>query len=310
MTGFLERAASYLGLSPATLNRLVATLAIVLALWLLRWASGWVIHHRVQDPKLRYRWRKATGYAIGALGIILIGRVWLEGMQAVVTYLGLLSAGIAVALRDPLVNLFGWIYISWRRPFSVGDRITVEGLTGDVVDVGAFSFALLEVGGWVEADQSTGRIAHVPNGKVFSSPVINYTQSFDYIWHEIPITVTFESDWRKAKETLLAIAHRHADHVSQEAASWIRQASRRFLITYTALTPTVYTKIVESGVRLTLRYLTSPRKRRDTEQAIVEDILEEFAKLPDVDFAYPTWRIFNQQAEGKPALRPRGEAKG
>jgi len=282
----------------------VITLAIVLSLWLIRWASGWAISRRIQDPKLRYRWRKAMGYAIGILGIFLVGRVWLEGMQAVVTYLGLLSAGIAVALRDPIVNLFGWVYISWRRPFSVGDRITVDGLTGDVVDIGAFSFALLEVGGWVGADQSTGRIAHLPNGKVFSSPVINYTQGFDYIWHEIPITVTFESNWRKAKEVLLSIAHRHADRVSEEAASWIRRASRRFLITYTALTPIVYTKIVENGVQLTIRYLTSPRKRRDTEQAIAEDILESFAKLPDVDFAYPTWRVFDQKAEGKPALRP------
>lgn len=304
MTGFLDRVASYLHLDPSTLSRLVATLGVVLALWFLRWLSGWAIARRTKDPKTRYRWRKAVSYTLVILGIILIGRVWFQGMQAVATYLGLLSAGVAVALRDPIVNLFGWLYITWRRPFSVGDRITLGNITGDVIDIGAFSFALLEVGGWVGADQSTGRIVHVPNGKVFVEPIANYTQGFDYIWNEIPITVTFESNWRRAKEVLLEIAHRHADHVSGEAARLIQRASRRFLIPYTALAPAVYTKIVENGVQLTIRYLTSSRKRRDTEQAISEEILEEFARLPDVDFAYPTWRIFDQKAEGKPALRP------
>lgn len=307
MRGLLDDIASYLHISPVTLSRLLITLAILISLWLVRWGANWTIARRVKDPKARYRWRKGTSYAIVVLGVFLVGRVWLEGMQAVVTYLGLLSAGIAVALRDPIVNLFGWLYITSRKPFSLGDRVSIDSLTGDVIDIGAMSFAMLEVGGWVAADQSTGRIAHIPNGKVFSAPVINYTQGFDYIWHEIPITVTFESNWRKAKEVLLAIAHKHADRVSEEAARWIQRASRRFLITYTTLTPTVYTGLVENGVQLTLRYLTSPRKRRDTEQAIVEEILEEFAELPDVDFAYPTWRVFDQKAEGKPALRPGGE---
>lgn len=304
--GWIDSVSSYLGLSPTTLSRLLATLGIILALWLLRWASGWMISRRIEDPKLAYRWRKATSLAILILGVLLVGRVWLEGMQAVATYLGLLSAGVAVALRDPLVNLFGWVYIGWRKPFSLGDRVTVEGVTGDVIDIGAFSFALLEVGAWVTADQSTGRIVHIPNGKVFTAPVINYTQGFDYIWHEIPITITFESDWRKAKEKLLEIVHRHAAKFSDEAAHWIRHASKRFLITYASLTPTVYTKIVENGVQLTIRYLTPSRKRRDTEHAICEDILKEFAKFPDVDFAYPTWRVFDQKSEGKPALRSGG----
>ncbi|MGC9529324.1 MAG: hypothetical protein ACP5G2_01710 [Candidatus Bipolaricaulaceae bacterium] len=176
-------------------------------------------------------------------------------------------------------------------------------LTGDVIDLGVFSFAVLEMGGWVDADQSTGRIVHVPCGKVFTEHVCNFTQGFDYIWNEVAVVITFESNWKKAKEILLDIARRRAEHVSADAAHWIRETSRRFLIRYGALTPTVYTRIADNGVRLNVRYLCAPRKRRDTEQEICEEVLVAFAREPDIDFAYPTWRVFDQTREGKPDLR-------
>ena len=81
-----------------------------------------------------------------------------------------------------------------RRPFEVGDRIQVGEHIGDVVDIGAFTFTLLEVGHWVQADQSSGRVIHVPNGVVFDSPVTSYTKGFRYLWDELPVLVTFESN--------------------------------------------------------------------------------------------------------------------
>src|SRR5207247_865051 len=93
-------------------------------------------------------------------------------------------------------------FILWRRPFEVGDRVQIGPHAGDVIDLGLFQFTLNEIGAWVNADQSTGRIIHVPNGKVFTDPVANYNKGFRYIWNEVPVVVTFESDWRKAKQIL------------------------------------------------------------------------------------------------------------
>jgi small-conductance mechanosensitive channel len=200
-------------------------------------------------------------------------------------------------MREPLTNLAGWAFILWRRPFAIGDRIEVGAYAGDVVDIRLFQFTLLEIGNWVEADQSTGRAIHVPNGVVFGTPLVNYQRGLGYIWNELVVHVTFESDWQTAKAMLQEIADRHAAHLSEDARARVRQAARRYLILYAHLEPTVYTRVERDGVRLTVRYLCEPRRRRGSEAAIWEDVLAAFAASPAVEFAYPTQRFYDRQAE-------------
>ena len=146
------------------------------------------------------------------------------------TYLGLVSAGIAIALKDPLVNLTAWIFIIIRQPLKIGDRIQMGEITGDVIDIRLFQFSVMEIGNWVDADQSTGRIIHVPNGSIFTKPQANFTAGFEYIWNEIPVLVTFESDWKKAKKILSEIVEKHAVNLSREAEKQIKEAAKRFLM--------------------------------------------------------------------------------
>jgi small-conductance mechanosensitive channel len=110
--------------------------------------------------------------------------------------------------------------------------------------------------------------------------------------------LTFESDWEKGKVILDKIAQKHAEHLSEYAEKRIIEASKKFMIYYKHLTPKVYTTVRDSGVLLTIRYLSDPRKRRGTENAIWEDILREFAQYPEIEFAYPTRRFFNNAIEG------------
>ena len=293
-----------LGLSPTLQMHLLVSVVVIAGLWLLQRIVLALVYRRITDPRTRYRWRKTTTYVFIVAGILVVGREWLEGFKALATFLGLVSAGIAIALKDPLVNLAGWAYIVGRRPFDVGDRIEIAGHKGDVIDQRLFQFTLNEIGVWVDADQSTGRIIHIPNGRIFTDPVANYDKGFKYIWNEVPVIVTFESNWKKAKEVLTAIAFKHAEHLTAEAERDLLTASRQYFINYKKLTPIVYTSAVDSGVRLTIRYLIEPRRRRGTVSAIWEEILTEFAKSSDIDLAYPTTRPFHHSVEGKPALRP------
>lgn len=279
--------------------RALETLALVLVLLLLRWVAGLLIRRNVADERTRYTWRKSTTYVLGVVATFLIARVWFEGVRSLATFLGLFAAGLAVALKDPVLNLAGWLFILSRRPFVVGDRIQLGRHSGDVVDQRIFEFTVLEIGNWVHADQSTGRIIHVPNGKVFTEPLANYTRGFPYIWNELEVTVTFESDWRAAKELLLEIVKTATEDLD-DAQREIRAASRLFLIHYGTLTPTVYTSVVRNGVRLTLRYLCRARARRGTAQALWESILDAFAARADIAFAYPTQRFYDRAREGKP----------
>ena len=172
----------------------------------------------------------------------------------------------------------------------------MTGLKGDVVDVRLFRFTLMEVQGWVEAEQSTGRLVHVPNGIVFTQPVANYTEGFAYIWEETPVLVTFESDWKLAEELILDALEEAAPDVERTAGPRIRETARRYSIRIGALTPTVYITVEESGVLLTARFLVETRTRRGREDRVWRAILQRFAEAPSVELAYPTVRTYLHDA--------------
>jgi small-conductance mechanosensitive channel len=293
-----------MGISRATENKILSTVAVIAGLWVVRGLVLALVWRRTHDARLRYRWQKATTYVTSPIGILLVGHIWFtEGFGSLVTYLGFVSAGIAIALKDIFLNLAGWIFILWRRPFVVGDRIQIGEHAGDVIDVRVFQFTLNEIGNWVQADQSTGRIIHIPNGKALTDVIANYSEGFQYIWNEMPVLVTFESDWEKAKTLLLEIVTRDSADIVKAAEQSVKESTRKFMILYTNLTPTVYTSVASDGVLLTVRYLCEPRKRRVTEQVIWEDILREFTGHKDIDFAYRTTRGFQNPIEGKGSAR-------
>lgn len=288
-----------IGLSPEVQTKIFASLMITLVLWILYSLIIKIVWRRTENVRTLYSWRKNSGYIVIVLGVFLVGRLWFSGFQSIATYLGLLSAGIAIALKDVVSNFAGWIFIISRRPFSVGDRIQIGNHAGDVIDTRFFQFTLMEIGNWVNADQSTGRIIHIPNGMVLSEVLANYSKGFQYIWNEMPVLITFESNWQKAKKILQKIADKDAEQLSKAAEKRVKEASKKFMILYSRLTPIVYTSLQNSGILLSIRYLCEPQRRRDSEQAIWEDVLKEFSEHMDIDFAYPTQRFYNNQLERK-----------
>ena len=289
-----------LGFGPTITGDLLLTVLLFVVLWAVRRVVLSLVRRRAPDDVRRlYQWRKGTTYAATVVAVLVLFRIWVGATGSLGTFLGLLTAGVAIALKDPLTDLAGWAFIIWRRPFATGDRVTIRGVTGDVIDQRVFQFTLLEVGTATGAGQSTGRIIHVPNGWVFSDSVMNHTGVFAYVWHEVAVVVTFESDWRAAKTILLEVAHECADHLSEDAERTLRRAAREYFIFYSKLTPTVYTSVVGEGVELTLRYLVAPRRVRGSEQDVWEAILDRFGARDDVDLAYPTTRFYSNDREGK-----------
>jgi len=293
-----------LGFSYNIQYKIIYSLTLLIVLWLIKRIISKVIIKRFESNNQKYQWNKYLRYTTGFTAILLLLSIWVGGIGSLGTYLGLLSAGIAIALKDLLVNLTGWLFIIIRKPFKVGDRIQIENMIGDVIDIRIFQFSVIEIGNWVDAEQSTGRIIHVPNGILFTQRQANYTLGFEYIWNEIPVLVTFESDWQKAKKILTEIVEKNAIHLSKQAEKQIKETSSSFLIYYEKLTPIVYTTVKDSGVLLTMRYLCHTKMRRGSEQAIWENILIEFAKHDNIDFAYPTQRFYHNNIEGKPGTIP------
>ncbi len=286
-----------IGISPENQTKILYSILIFLVLGIIRFAILKIVWRFTEEPKSRYNWKRSVSFTVGIITIILIGSVWIEAIGKFGAFLGLLTAGLAIALKDPLTNIAGWIFILTRQPFKLGDRVQIGEQAGDVIDIRLFQFTLLEIGNWVDADQSTGRIIHIPNGIVFTQSQANYSTGFNYIWNELQVLVTFESNWSLAKEILQRIVSHHAESLSSDAERRIIEASKKYMIFYQYLTPIVYTSVQESGVLLTMRYICEPRKRRGTEHAIWEDVLKEFALNKDIEFAYPTQRFFTRPAE-------------
>jgi small-conductance mechanosensitive channel len=292
LTDSLTRVFADLGLVEM---RLAETAVIIALLVLTRLVSVRLVARNVHDPLVRYHWTKIVSYTVAVTGLFLIGRIWFVGFRSVATFLGLVAAGLVITLKEPVLNMAGWVFLMWRRPFVVGDRVQIGEHAGDVIDRRLFQFSILEIGNWIDSDQSTGRIIHVPNGRLFTEPLANYTRSFAYIWNEVGVTVTFESNWREAKRLLLEIAE--AQRLSPDEEAAVLRQKEEYLIFYSTVGPTVYTRGGPNGVVLTLRYMCGARQRRITEQTIWEAVLDAFAARPDIDFAYATQRFFDRSVE-------------
>ncbi|MCK5801956.1 MAG: mechanosensitive ion channel [Lentisphaeria bacterium] len=280
-------------------EKALSSIVLLLVLAVLHYIGMRLVRAHTEEPRSRYLWRKVISYVVALTGFTILGLVWIDALSTFATFLGLVSAGIAVSLKDVFADLAGFLFILWRRPFEVGDRVEIGGHAGDVIDVRLFAFSLMEIGNWVEADQSTGRVLHIPNGWVLNHALANFGKGFHYIWDEIRVMVTFESNWERTRDLLQEIAERHSAHLSDQAAQRVREASKKYMIFYKKLTPIVYVSVAESGVVLTMRFLCEPRQRRGMEHAIWQDVLLAFRECDDIDFAYPTQRFFANDREGK-----------
>lgn len=273
------------------IGQLIATFVVIIMSWVIRRIIHKVMHTYIEDVQRYHKYKRVTTYLLFCISALLLIVVWSSHVMSLSTFLGLVSAGIAIALKDLLTSIAAWLFIMSRKPFVVGDRIQIGELKGDVIDIRIFQFSIMEIGNWVESDQSTGRIIHIPNHRIMTDAVANYSATFDHIWNEVKVVITFESDWRKAKKILNQIIRNRADHDVTVLNEKIKRASRKYMIYYKNLTPIIYMDVVDHGVRLTIRYLCKPKSRRTTVDRIWTDIIEKFEVENDIELAYPTQRI-------------------
>ena len=288
----MDQIAEYLNISRTTLDDIAISVAVIVGLFVLRFLFLRWFGSQFDDPDLIFRARKMSSTVVFVIGITTLAFVWIDAFDSLATYLGLVSAGIAVALGDLFKNWAAYFYIMARHPLRISDRIEVRGITGDVLDIRMFRFTVMEVGNWVHADQSTGRLVHIPNGIVFTDALLNYTEGFTHIWDELEVVITFESDWEKAEQLMQDTIREHSPKVEADARARIRETAKEYQIKVGHLTPIIYLSVVDHGVLLTARYLVEARTRRTISATMWRGILERFNEEPTVSFAYPTVRTY------------------
>lgn len=272
-------------------KKLIQTILIILVGYVIIILFVGIINRRVKDIKARHLVRKKAIYFFTFVIIVVTFFVWIQKLDNFTIFIGVAGAGLALALQEALLCIAGWLLILLRRPFEVGDRIELGGVKGDVIDIHLFQTSMLEMGNWVDADQSTGRIVNVPNSAIFKKENYNYSHGFEFIWNEIKLLLTYESDWKRGEEIALFHANKYAEGMEEIVKKKIEHMTSRYMIYHGKLTPIVYVNVKDSGVELTIRYLTEAKKRRVSHDMLCRSILDDFAKESKIDFAYPTYRI-------------------
>ncbi len=266
--------------------RILATILTVLTFLLLRWMIFKVINRRIKEMRNRYTWRQTVNLVLIVLSAMLIIRVWFEWFQSVVTLLSVVAAAITVVSKELLLNFFSYGIIAWRSLFTVGDRIEVDGHVGDVTEIGPFYFTLAEIGNWVNADEPTGRLLKMPNSLVLTKPVANYARGKNLIWNELSLRLDPRGDWRKAREIAAEVAASVSHSISGDEFKELRGSVEEIMFLKTE--PSVYLRIQENYLVLTIRYLCKFHKRRKTELEIWEALLARLSESDNILFAAPS----------------------
>lgn len=231
---------------------------------------------RIEGVDTRYRFRKLISFIGMLVGFILITVVFSNKLGNLTVAFGVAGAGIAFALQEVIASIAGWAAISVGGFYSVGDRVQLGGIVGDVIDVGILRTTVMEIGQWVKADLYNGRIVRIANSFVFKEPVFNYSADFHFLWDEITVPVKYGSDYRLAREILLAIAQEEVGSYIPHARKDWEQMVRKFMIEKATVEPMVTMIANDNWIEFTVRYVVDLKKRRSTKDILFTKILDAF----------------------------------
>jgi small-conductance mechanosensitive channel len=266
----------------------IGTIIAVAAGVALHFAAAEYVRHTTKDHRERYRRRKFFTTVIAFAAGIAVLILWAHTLKQRGTFLGLLGAGLAIALKEPLLSIAGRLAIFTGHMYNAGDRIELQRMAGDVIDVGFFYTRLLEIGSWINADQYSGRILLIPNSMIFGSPILNYTQHFSRIWDEIVLPITFDSNMDSAIRILTDAGNEYSREFLKDAEHDLEEMRRQFLIPQLELKPAVYVKVTSNWLELTMRYVVDPKKRRPASSFIYTEVFKRVLQADDIHIASET----------------------
>ena len=269
----------------------VSVLAVTVIYSIFSLLLDTVFRKKISDTKSRYTATKVISVLEILLMAVIVARIWVEDVSTLVVFFGIIGAGVAIALQDVFKNFAGSITILLSGTYSVGDRIEIDGRYGDVMDIGIMNTTMMELRSWVDGDQATGRLTIVPNGKVITSPVNNYTKDHSFIWDEIQVPVTYRSDWRRAIEIITTIARTETAEINRLANREIEEIGEKYYLPKRDIEPAVYVRITDNWIMLSVRYVTNARERRIMHARLSRLILEALEKESTIEVSSTTMEV-------------------
>nr|AHM02033.1 mechanosensitive ion channel [uncultured miscellaneous Crenarchaeota group] len=239
-------------------------------------------------PRVRFIVSKIAGYVTYLIALIVTLAIWVEQAQNLLFAVGVIGAGIAIALQKPITNLVGFLVLLTTKPYSIGDRIEIDGEAGDVIDIGFFFTKMMEIGKWTKYDQFTGRIKTIPNSLVLEKVVNNYSKDFGFIWEELMIPVTYASNIKKARGIMVEAAQNQSGELIKRSKRQLRRMTYKYLVEPRDVNPVVYVIPTDDWIELRLRFIVDAKHRRSNVNPVFESILENFSRQKDIRISSKT----------------------
>jgi small-conductance mechanosensitive channel len=224
----------------------------------------------------RYKVRKFVVFS-GYLTILLFLAILFEDrLGRLSVTLGVVGAGVAVALQDVVASIAGAFSIGFSKLYAVGDRVQIGDTRGDVIDIGLLRTTLMETGNWVSKDLYNGRIVRIPNNIVMKVAVFNYSQGFRFVWDEIKVLFTTTTDCQLAREMLLRSAKEAlGEYLIEAEASW--RMSEYYRGANPPLEPTVALVVNAGSLEFSVSYVVDYTKRTTMQDQLFTRIVQEVA---------------------------------
>jgi small-conductance mechanosensitive channel len=231
-----------------------------------------LLRRSLPNVDVRYKSQKAVEVA-GYFFIVLLSISYFTGNTKDFTLaIGLLTAGIAITLQELILSIAGSFYIFFVNVYQPGDRIELNGIKGDVIDIDSIYTTMMEIGEWVTSDNYSGRIVKVSNAFVFRGPIYNYSRDFPFVWDEFDLPVRYGSDRELAKEIVIRIAREVlSDYVAKSVNQW-KGVVRKYYIEDAEVNPTLAISLTDNWIQFNLRYIVDYKKRRSVKDQLSQRI--------------------------------------
>jgi len=240
---------------------------------------------RMKQEKMRYSFKKTISILYILVFLFALVAIWIEQTETILISYGLIGAGIAVSLQDVFKNFAGGITIFSTGMYRVGDRVEINGKIGDVMDIGVLYTTIMEIGVWVDGDQATGRLSIIPNSNILTNNVNNFTKDHNFIWDEISLPLTYDSDWKKASEIFLEIVKKQTEKISEKADKEITKLGEKYYLPKKPVEPVIFLTLTDNWINLNIRYVTDTKERRTIRDTLSKLILSEIEKSKKITIA-------------------------
>ena len=233
---------------------------------------------QVTDTSARYKSQKGIEI-IGYIILIILSFSYFTGsIKDFTLIIGLFTAGIAFTLQELFLSIAGSLYIFIVKVYKPSDRIEINGIKGDVIDVDSIYTTMMEIGHWVESDNYTGRIIKLSNAFVFKGPIYNFSQDFPIIWDALNLPIRYGSDMELAKSIVIKIASEIlSEYTSNSKAQW-KNVVNKYYIEDAVVEPSLAITLTDNWIQFNPRYIVDYKKRRSTRHLLHDRIHEEVKK--------------------------------